>query len=80
LSELKLIKEINLNSFEYGVYAFSFEISDNYPYEIIKISNAIMMGTDAVKDIYNENTIKEAIKELGNDKSYYTIPIKEFLH
>jgi len=80
LSQLKLIKEINLNAFEYGVYSFSFEVSDSYPYEIIKISNAIMMGTDAVKDIYNENTIKEAIEELGGDKSYYTRPIKEFLY
>lgn len=80
LCELKLIKEVYLNSFEYGIYAFSFEISDNYPYHIKNIDNAIIMGVDAIHDIYNEASIKEAIKEFGDEKSYSKISIQEFIN
>lgn len=80
LCELKLIKEIHFNSFEYGIYGFSFEVSDNYPYHIKNIDSAILMGIDAIQDIYNEESIKEAIKEFGDEKSYSKISIQEFIN
>lgn len=80
LSKLKLIKEVHLNSFEYGIYAFSFEVSDEYPYQIKNIDSTIMMGVDVVHEIYNEENIKEAIKEFGDKKSYSKISIQEFIN
>ena len=79
LCELKLVKEVYYNSFEYGIYAFSFEISDEFPYQIKNIHSAIMMGIDAIKDIYNEKTIAQAIREFGDNTSYSEINIREFI-
>ena len=38
------------------------------------------MGVDAIHDIYNEESIKEAIKEFGDEKSYSKISIQEFIN
>ena len=79
LCKLKLVKEMHLNSFEFGVYAFAFEVSDTYPYQIMSIITTIMMGVDVVTDMYNQENIELALKEFGDEKSYFKLPIKEFI-
>ena len=77
LCELKVIKEKYLNDFKFGVYAFSFKISDKYPYQILGINGVIMIGAEAVE--LNETNIQKALDTFGHKTSYSGIKIKEFL-
>ena len=77
LCELKIIKERHLNSFEFGVYAFGFQISDTYPHKILGIDGAIMIGAESV--VYNEKDIQNALETFGDKSSYSAIKINEFL-
>lgn len=77
LCELKTIKEKYLNNFEFGVYAFSFEVSDTYPHEILGMHGAIMLGAESVE--YDEKDIQKALDIFGDKKSYSNVKVNEFL-
>lgn len=77
LCELKTIKEKYLNNFEFGVYAFSFETLDTYPYEILGINGAIMIGAESVE--YNEKDVQSALNLFGDKLSYSSVTVNEFL-
>jgi hypothetical protein len=77
LCELKIIKEKHLNNFEFGVYGFSFEISDKYPHEILGINGAIIIGAESVE--YNEKDVQDALSIFGDESSYSSRKINEFL-
>jgi len=77
LCELKIIKEKHLNNFEFGVYGFSFEISDTYPHEILGINRAIMIAAESVE--YNEKDVKNALNIFGDKSSYSSVKVNEFL-
>jgi len=77
LCELKIIKEKDLNNFKFGVYAFSFEISDTCPHKILGINGAIMIGAESVK--YSEEDVQNALNIFGDKSSYSSVKINEFL-
>ena len=77
LVELKLIKEIHLKSFQFGVYGFSFQVSVVYPPQLQGLNGAVIMGVDVVEN-YSKMDVEEALKEWGDESAYYTEKIKEF--
>lgn len=78
LIELKLIKEVHLNSFQFGVYGFGFEVSTIYPYQLQCLNSTIVMGADIVEGKYTTEDIEEALREWGDNSAYYAKKIEEF--
>ncbi|GAW97989.1 MULTISPECIES: nuclease-related domain-containing protein [Colwellia] len=77
LTKQKAIKEIELNSFEYGIYSIGFRVSDVHPYPIIGSNGAIVMSMDAVEGKYSSKDIEEAYEKHGK-KTSVPIKIEEF--
>jgi len=78
LVELKIIKEVHLNSFNLGIYGFSFNVSTIYPHQLQGLNSAIVMGADAQKGKYTGKDIEEAYREWGDNSGYYGKKIEEF--
>lgn len=68
LTRLKMIREIEANSFEFGVYSLCFSVSKIYPYSLKNAIGGIIMGGDAVEGKYTQTDIDEAFKKFGNGK------------
>lgn len=75
MAKLKLIKEMESKSFEFGVYALGFNVSNIYPHQLLGLNDAIIMGTNIE---YTEADIVESFKVFGEKSNYTAIPIKEF--
>ncbi len=67
LAELKLIKEVHINDFQYAAYGFGFQVSKTLPIRMEGLASAIFVGSDVVRG-YSQNDIEEAIKEWGKQK------------
>lgn len=78
LIKLKLIKEIHLNSFRFGIYGFGFDVSTIYPHQLHGLNSAIVMGADVLKEKYSTEDVEEAFREWGDNSDYYTKKIQEF--
>lgn len=68
LTRLKIIKEIEDNSFEFGIYSICFNVSRVYPHQLVDVTDGIIMGCDAVKGMYSEEDANEARKKFGSGK------------
>lgn len=66
LTRLKLIKEIEDNTFEFGVYAICFIVSKVFPNQLIGVTGGIIMGNDAVAGKYSKEDVKTAFKKFGS--------------
>ncbi|MCI5212299.1 MAG: hypothetical protein D3910_26735, partial [Candidatus Electrothrix sp. ATG2] len=78
LAKLKLIKEVHLQSFQFGVYGISFAVSDSYPPQLEGVNNAVMLGADTIEGQYTETDIAEAYQEWGRSSTYDVRKIYEF--
>lgn len=78
LVELKLIKEVYLQSFQFGAYGFSFAVSMIYPPQLEGVNSSVVFGADVVQGKYTETDIAEAYREWGDESAYYTKKIDEF--
>lgn len=74
LTKLKLIKEIEDNTFEFGIYSICFNVSNIYPHQLEVVGGAVM-STDAVEGNYDANDIEKAAKLFGKIKA---VKIEEF--
>lgn len=79
LSELKLIKEVHFNHFEYGIYSFSFNLPSIHTYQELNINHVIMMSADYVQPNINDKKVQEAIAKFGDKSSYSGIKVEEFI-
>ena len=77
LVRLKIIKEVHLNSFKYGVYGFAFRVSRTFPVRLLSLDEATFMGADdAVEN--SDIDIDEALQVWGSQKYTSMVPIREF--
>lgn len=76
--ELKLIKEIEENSFNQGVYGFGFQVSVENPPQLLGIVSAIVIGADIVKGKYSKADVEEARRNFGKKGSGQITVIEEF--
>lgn len=77
LVELKLVKEIHDESFEYGVYGFGLQVSSTYPPQLIGLVSAIVIGADE-KNKFTKSELDEAYKFFGKIAQRQSIKIEEF--
>lgn len=75
LAKLKVIKEIESNSFKHGVYALAFGVSNTYPHQLLGVNGSIIMGTDIE---YMSEDIEEAYSEFGRKSGYSEVKMAEF--
>jgi hypothetical protein len=75
LAQLKVIKEIELNAFQHGVYAVAFSVSNTYPHQLLGVSSSVLMGTDID---YTDKDIEAAFNELGRESGYSEVKVVEF--
>lgn len=77
LVELKLIKEVHINAFEFGVYGFGFRVSSTLPFRLIDLPAAVVIGADEASG-YTESDLREAFEVWGTQKYTSAIQIQEF--
>jgi hypothetical protein len=77
LVKLKLIKELHINNFDYGVYGFGFQVSKTLPVRSEGLASAIVMGSDEVRG-YGEDELKLAIRVWGAQKNTSTWRVLEY--
>jgi hypothetical protein len=68
LTKLKVIKEIELNNFKYGVYSIGFRVSTIYPYPLMNSVGGMVMAIDAVEGKYTSKDIESAYITHGKNK------------
>lgn len=68
LTRLKLIKEIEDNSFEFGIYSICFIVSKVCPNQLKGVTDGIIMGRDAVAEKYSKEDVIAAHKKFGSGK------------
>jgi hypothetical protein len=68
LTRLKMIREVEANSFKFGVYSLCFRVSSIYPYPLMEAIMGIIMGCDAIEGKYTKNDIDKAFKKFGKGK------------
>lgn len=77
LIELKLIKEVHINKFQYAAYGFGFKVTKTLPIRLEGLVAAVFIGSDVVRE-YSQNDLEEAIKVWGKQKHTSVIPILEY--
>lgn len=77
LVELKLVKEIHDESFEYGVYGFGLHVSATYPPQLLGLVSAIVIGTDE-KKTFTKSELDEAYSIFGTIAQRQSIKIEEY--
>ena len=68
LTRLKIIREVEANSFEFCIYSLCFKVSRIYPYQLMEISDGIVMGVDAIEGNYSQKDIDLAFEKFGAGK------------
>jgi len=76
--ELKLIKEVHWNSFDFAVYGFGFQISVTYPTRLLGLATAIAVGASEVKGKYSNKDLEDSQRIWGTPSTLYSRKIEEF--
>jgi hypothetical protein len=77
LVELKLIKEVHINDFQYAAYGFGFQVSKTLPLRLEGLMAAVVISSDKVRG-YSHNELEEAIKVWGEQKYTSVTRILEY--
>jgi hypothetical protein len=75
--ELKLIKEVHINDFQYAAYGFGFQVSKTLPLRLEGLMAAVVISSDEVRG-YSHNELEEAIKVWGEQKYTSVTRILEY--
>ena len=74
---LKLIKEVHISKFEYGVYGFAFRVSSTIPLRLLGLAEATVMGACEANG-YSDTDLDEALRVWGSQKYTSMVQIREF--
>ena len=75
--KLKLIKEVHINDFEYGIYGFAFQVSRTTPPHLLGLAAAVVI--EAVEaNGYSDADLDEAFRVWGPQKYTSTVQIREY--
>jgi len=76
--ELKLIKEVHWESFDFAVYGFGFQVSVTDPPRLLGLATAIAVGADEVKRKYSQKDLEDSQKAWGTPSTKSSRNIEEF--
>ncbi len=78
LVELKLIKEVHDDAFDFGAYGFGFQVSLTFPPRLLGLGATIIMGADLVKGKYTQADVDESRIHFGHKDDIQKMRIEEF--
>lgn len=78
LVQLKLIVEIEDDSFQYAVYGFGFQVSEEDPPKLLGLISAIILSAGEVEGKYSKGDVDEARLHFGGKDKRQEIKIEEF--
>lgn len=77
LVELKLIKHVHIDDFQYAAYGFGFRVSKTLPIRMLGLASTIFVGSDEVRG-YSQNDLDEAMRVWGKQKHTSITQVLEF--